>query len=115
LDLELNELKFAVPVLLQPVPVSKAELIIIGDYLYLIGTFNNSKYSVFRTELSNVRKIKFENELKEEKTSHQIINSVAELFNNPLGSDIIIQVEGKDIPVHKEILVRWVMTVGECK
>jgi len=105
-DLELNQLVFAVPVLLQPVPVNRAELMIIGDYLYLIGIFNNSKYSVFRTELQNIRKIRFGNELEEEKSPLKIIHSEAELFNNHIGSDIIIQVEGKDIPVHKEILVR---------
>lgn len=94
------------PVLLQPVPVNRVELQIIGDYLYLIGIFNNSKYSIFRTELQSIKKIALENELEEEKTPLHIVHSEAELFNNPLGSDIIIQVERKEIPVHKEVLGR---------
>ena len=88
---------------MQPNPENKAEILIIEGNLYLIGIFNNSKYSVFRTELEEVTKITPDSEFEESKVP--IIQSIHELFNNPLGSDRMLQVEGKDIPVHKEILV----------
>ena len=66
--------------------------------------FSNSKYSIFRTGLEEVCKISPEGEYEEAKVP--IVHSISELFNNPLASDTILQVEGKDVPVHKEILVR---------
>jgi len=101
--LSTNELSNTVPILLQPIPENRADIILIEGNLYLIGIFNNSKYSVFRIELEEIYKLSPETEFEESKIS--IIQSIHELFNNPTGSDRMLQVEGKDIPVHKEILV----------
>ena len=103
-DLSTNELSYAVPILFQPVPEHNPQIQVIEGNLYLIGIFSNSKYSVFRTELEEVQKMFPEPEIEEAK-SRSIIRSIPELFNNPTCSDRILQVEGKDIPVHKEILV----------
>ncbi|MDR3549231.1 MAG: hypothetical protein P4M11_13380 [Candidatus Pacebacteria bacterium] len=100
-DLESNELTYTLPILLQPEAEQRAEILIIEGHLYLLGIFTNSKYSVFRTELQDIRKLNEESE--EEKMA--VVNDVSELFNSQLGSDRVLQVEGKDIFVHKEILV----------
>ena len=99
-----NQLSFAMPILLQPTPMNKVEIQIIADNLYLIGSFKNSKYSIFRINLENINIMGSENDLEEELAA---IHSAAELFSNNFGSDKMLQVEGKYIPVHKEILVNF--------
>ena len=58
---------------------------------------------MFRTELQEIKKLGEEGEFEEEKSV--VVREMSELFNNRIGSDKILQVENKDIYVHKEILV----------
>lgn len=100
-DLESNEIMRAMPIFCQPEPEGRPQINIIEGYVYLIGTFKNSKYSVFRAELQNFHKANTESE----DFKYEEIYSISQLFNDKKSSDIIIKAGGKDIYAHKEILV----------